>query len=143
MKYLDIKAIRQEYKISQTELAKLVGKPQAYVSSVENKKRYATDQFIKKVAKVLKIKDMKPYITETPRKTIIRKLPNDLPIPGIENVQGSDMDSQAMIASLISIIDRCHEMIKAKDEEIARLRKNLGEKIQEIADMMARMKEEA
>ena len=147
MKYIDLKSIRRKYNISQSDLAKLLGKPQAYVSSVENHKKYATEDFIEKVAEVLGIDDMSPYITETPRKVIVRDNKGDLkealPSIDVDNVQlDQDSDSKAMIASLIGIIESCHKIIEKKDEEIAHLRAALGEKYKELAGMLVKRKEE-
>lgn len=142
MKYIDLKSIRREYNISQSELAKRIGKPQAYVSSIENHKKYATEEFISKVAEVLKIKNIDSYLIETPRKVIIRNNEDNVPPLDINNIPSDDTDCKAMIASLIKIIERCHESMREKDQEIARLRSSLGEKYQEIANMLAKKKEE-
>ena len=57
MKYLDIKRIRREHHISQKELAERVGCTQSQLSLVENMKRYAPDELVKKIAEELSIAD--------------------------------------------------------------------------------------
>lgn len=139
MKYLDLKSIRREYNISQSELAKLTDYPQPFVSGVENQKRYATDEFIEKVVGVLHIEDITPYITDSPRKVIIHEKKKKRSSSKAGEFS-EDTDSKAMIATLISVLEKCHEIIRAKDEEISRLRNALDEKYQEIAELLAQNK---
>lgn len=140
MKYLDLKRIRKERKISQTELAKQLDYPQAYVSQIENRKRYAPQAFVNRVVEVLQMDNIDEYLVDAPKKVIIHE--DTAAGMDLDNVPVSDAQPDRSIEErLVGIIERCHEIIREKDLEIARLRKALGEKYRELAEVMMEKKE--
>ena len=142
MKYLDIKRIRREHHISQKELAERVGCTQSQLSLVENMKRYAPDELVKKIAEELSIANIDKYTTETPRKVIVHEKGGKLPpLDGI--LSSDDLTNNATVTSLINIIARCHEIIQTQEKEIARLNKLVGEKYQDLAKQVYDLKEKS
>ena len=139
MKYLDVKRIRREHHISQKELAERLGCTQSQLSLVENMKRYATDDLIKKIAEEFSIEDIDKYTTDIPRKVIIHGTKGKLP-PLDSILPADDLSNNATVTSLINIITRCHEIIQAQEKEIARLNKLVGEKYTELAKQVHKLK---
>ena len=73
MERLDLKRLRKDAEITQSELANRIGYPQAFLSQIEHGKRPAPDKLIKIVVKELGISNINDYI-ETVPDPVLRKI---------------------------------------------------------------------
>ena len=65
MKFLDIRRLRKDYGLTQSQFAQRMGISQASVSNLETGKQQSTQYFIGIVVSELEIKNITDYIIET------------------------------------------------------------------------------
>ena len=65
MKFLDIRRLRKDYGLTQSQFARRMGISQASVSNLETGKQQSTEYFIGIVAHELGIKNITDYIIES------------------------------------------------------------------------------
>jgi transcriptional regulator with XRE-family HTH domain len=124
MPYLDILSIRREHNITQSELSKLTGYPQSYISRMETGKEPANEDFVNIVKEQLHIENINNYYTDSP----IEKQPNIS--RSFNNRQERNASWQngvpdAFALRLLDIIDRKDEQIAALQSRLDKIDDNL------------------
>lgn len=110
IKKLDLKRIRNERGLTQTQLAKRLDYPQSYVSYIESGKSSPSKEFQEALKKELKIKDLYLYAIATDDNEDAQK------------AFFSRLDEQQnTINRLLDMLDRRDERIKELEQEIGLL----------------------
>ena len=120
----DLQSIRKEKKITQQKLAELVQYPQGFISEIESGKASAPQTFIKKVAEVLKIKNIDDYVKDIPNIAVNRKKKTKNKTNISTDIIGTDFPVQPQISNVSaeqSIISKFLELLQKKEEKIEKL----------------------
>ena len=112
-KRIDLQRIRKEKKLTQIQMAQLLGYPQSYISMVENQRSAASEEFLMAIRQKLKIKDIEPYYTEDNETQMLSK--------ALDILERKLDDQQDNFNRLIDIIDKRDERIQALEKEISLL----------------------
>lgn len=130
MELLDLKRIRREACITQSELANRLGYPQPFLSQIEHGKRPAPNQLLKMLAVELNISNIDDYIKEVPDPPKPAKVSQD-EIPELKiqtsNPAPSSPESST-ISQLVELLAKSQERIDRLEKENKRLMDLINEK---------------
>lgn len=128
MERLDLKRLRKDAEITQSELANRIGYPQAFLSQIEHGKRPAPDKLIKIVVKELGISNINDYIETVPDPVPSQDLPKLEPLSFDNIIKGEpNVESlQNTISQLVDLLVKSQQRIDNLEKENKKLLELIG-----------------
>ena len=118
MERLDLKRLRKDAEITQSELANRIVYPQAFLSQIEHGKRPAPDKLIKIVVKELGISNIDDYIETVPDSITSQNQPKLEPL-SLDNI----IKGEPSVESLHNTISQLVELLVKSQQRIDNLEK--------------------